>query len=329
MILAGDVGGTKVALALVDPSGDGFRIHREARYETAAHDGLASVARAFLEGAEERPDVAAFGVAAPIVGDPVTMTNADWTLDREALADEIGVGRIELLNDVAAAALGVGLLGPGGLEPLHAGRPRGSTTLLVAAGTGLGAALLDETGGRPRVLPGEGGHQAFAPRRPLEDELLAFLRGRFPDHVSVERVVSGPGIPAIYHFLLESGREEEPAGLARRLAAAPDRAEAISGAALAGEGGICRATMEVFAGCYGSAAGDLALAGLALAGVRLSGGIARDILPILRAGPFLEAFRAKGRMRALLENVPVHVVVDPSAALLGAARWVTHAGRMA
>lgn len=323
MILAGDVGGTKVALALLEPAGTGFRIGRRARFATADHDGLEAVARAFLDQGAERPDTAAFGVAAPVLDPPVRMTNLGWELDPDALAWSLGVERVELLNDVAATALGIDLLGPGSLEPLHEGRPRGPTTALVAAGTGLGAALLTGAGGRPRVLPGEGGHASFAPRSALDDELLAFLRARFPDHVGVERVVSGPGILAIYDFLRESGREEEPDWLADRLSAAGDRAEAISRAALAGEAGICRATMALFAGSYGAAAGDFALAGLALGGVRLSGGIARDILPLLRAGPFLEAFRAKGRMRPLLEDVPIHVVVDSDAPLLGAARRAT------
>lgn len=323
MILAGDVGGTKVALALVEQVAGGFRIGRRARFETAEYGGLAAIARRFLAEAGARPEVAAFGVAAPIVGEAVEMTNTDWTLEAGALAEELGIGRVELLNDVAAAALGVELIGPEDLASLSEGAPRGSTAALVAAGTGLGTAFLVETDAGPRILPGEGGHRAFAPRNALEDELLAFLRVRFPDHVSVERAVSGSGILAIYDFLKESGREEEPGWLADRLAAGGDRAETISRAALDGEAAICRATMEVFAGCYGSAAGDLALAGLSLRAVWLGGGIARDILPLLRAGPFLEAFRAKGRLGKLLEDVPVSVVLDPSAPLLGAARWAT------
>jgi glucokinase len=314
MILAGDVGGTKVALALVEGSGDDLRIRRRDRFETAAHDGLGEIARSFLERGAERPDRAAFGIAAPVLGRSVEMTNVAWTVDADALAVELGVQRVELLNDVAAAALGADLVAPAGLEPLREGRPRGSTTALIAAGTGLGAAFIARGAGGPRV---------FAPRTPLEDDLLAFLRLRFPDHVSLERVVSGPGILAIYEFLRDSGREEEPGWLAERLASSDDRGDAISRTALDDEAPICRRTIDVFAACYGAAAGDLALAGLALAGVRLGGGIARDILPLLRSGPFLEAFDAKGRMRDLLADVPVHVVVDPDAPILGAASWAT------
>jgi glucokinase len=157
----------------------------------------------------------------------------------------------------------------------------------------------------------------------VEDALLAFLRIRHPDHVSAERVVSGPGIQSIYDFLRESGREEEPRWLAERLAGAEDRSVAISRAALAGESDLCAAALDLFARCYGAVAGDFALATLALGGVYLAGGIAPDILPVLRAGGFLEGFRAKGRMQDLLADVPVTVIVDPLAPLLGAARKAT------
>jgi glucokinase len=198
---------------------------------------------------------------------------------------------------------------------------------LIAAGTGLGMAILNADVDGPRVLPSEGGHQGFAPRNPLEEELLVFLRSRFPNHVSAERVVSGPGIEAIYAFLIESGRETEPAWLAERLAASADPSEEISTVALAGEAAICEAAMDTFVRCYGAAAGDFALAVLALRGIYLGGGIAPAILPLLRDGGFLEAFVAKGRFRGLLEQVPVRVVLDLRAPLLGAARYATLAGR--
>lgn len=334
MILAGDVGGTKVALALVEPSNvghgkGGFHIRREARFETSEYESLAAVLREFLAG--EPADAACFGVAAPILsGSPIEMTNLDWTLDEDRLAAEIGIERVSFINDLAATALGIDALHPDAFAALHEGAPRGDTAALIAAGTGLGMAILTSAGGSPQVMPSEGGHQAFAPRTDLESELLASLRRRHPDHVSVERVVSGPGIQAIYEFLKESGREEEPPWLAERLAASEDRSVEISRAALAGEAPICVAALETFAGCYGAAAGDLALAALALRGIYVGGGIAPDILPILRAGPFMDAFRAKGRMGDLLIDVPVFVLVDPLAPLLGAARWaamVAEAGR--
>ncbi|MGH7565213.1 MAG: glucokinase [Gemmatimonadota bacterium] len=329
MILAGDVGGTKVALALVEPGNGRFRVRREARFETSDYGNLAAVLREFLGG--EQADAACFGVAAPILsGSPIEMTNLDWTFDQGRLAAEIGIERVSFINDLAATALGIDALDADAFAALHEGTPRGDTAAIIAAGTGLGMAILTGEGGSPRVMPSEGGHQAFAPRTDLESELLAFLRGHHPDHVSAERVVSGPGIQAVYEFLRESGREEEPRWLAERLADSEDRSLEISRAALAGRPPICVAALKTFAGCYGSAAGDLALAALALRGIYVAGGIAPDILPILRAGPFMDAFRAKGRMGNLLADVPVFVLVEPLAPLLGAARWaslVAEAGR--
>jgi glucokinase len=325
VILAGDVGGTKVALAIVERRGEGLRIVREERFPTAEFDGLAAVVRRFLAAGGERPDRACFGVAGPIVDDPVTMTNLDWEIDRDRLAEGIGIPATAIINDLAAAAWGVDVLESDAQETLQEGEERGPTACLVAAGTGLGTAILTEAGGRPHVLPSEGGHQGFAPRGAFEEELLAFLRARFPLHVSVERVVSGAGVEAIYGFLLESGREVEPAWLGERLAASADRSEEISRAALAGEAAICEATMDAFARCYGAAAGDFALASLALRAVFLGGGIAPAILPILRAGGFLEGFRGESRLRELLERVPVRVVLDTGLPLLGAARYATFA----
>ena len=323
MILAGDVGGTKVALALVERGANGLRILREARYATEDFDGLVPVVEAFLSEAGERPDRACLGVAAPIFDETIVMTNLDWELDGDRIARATGIPRVALINDLAAAAWGIDALAPEEIETLSEGEPRGPTAALIAPGTGLGMAVLSRTGGQDVVLPSEGGHQAFAPSTPLEEDLLAFLRGWFPDHVSVERVVSGNGIEAIYAFLGESGRESEPPWLAERLATTADKSEEISRAAMAGEAAICEATMDVFVRCFGSAAGDLALTTLALRGVYLGGGIAPAILPLLRDGGFLEAFRAKGRLRDLLERVPVRVVLDPRAPLLGAARRAT------
>jgi glucokinase len=326
MILTGDVGGTKVALALVEEREGSLRILREERYPTEDFDGLAPVVDAFLADVPERPDRACFGIAAPVVDDSPAMTNLDWELDRRRLADAIGIPNVDFLNDLAAAAYGIDALPPGSMAVLRAGDPRGPTAGLVAAGTGLGMAILTEVDGRTLALPTEAGHQGFAPRTSLEDDLLAWLRGRFPDRVSAERVVSGAGIEAIYDFLLESGREAEPSWLAERLARSADRSEAISETALAGEAAICEAATEIFVRCYGAAAGDFALATLALRAIYLGGGIAPAILPFLRHRGFLEAFGAEGRLGGLLEEVPVLVIRDLQAPLLGAARWAL-AGR--
>jgi len=320
VILAGDVGGTKVALALVEDGEGGLRIVLEARYATEDFDGLVPAVERFLAETGERPDRACFGVAAPVVDEPAAMTNIDWELDRGRIAHATGIPHVALINDLAAAAWGIDALSPEGFDTLSEGDSKGSTAGLISPGTGLGMAILTRFAGRDHVLPSEGGHQAFGPCTPVEIDLLAFLRSRYPDHVSIERIVSGNGIEAIYGFLRESGREAEPPWLAERLAASPDRSEEISRVAMAQEAAICEATMDVFVRCLGSAAGDLALAAMALRGVYVGGGIAPAILPLLRDGRFLEAFRAKGRFRDLLERVPVRVILDPRAPLLGAAR---------
>jgi glucokinase len=222
------------------------------------------------------------------------------------------------VNDLEATAYGLAALPEDRLATLHDGRPYGSTRAVIAAGTGLGAAVLTEVEGWPRALPTEIGHVDFPPRDEEELDLFRFLRARH-GRVSVERVVSGPGIVAIYEFLRDSGREKEPAWLAEQLASADERGEVISRVALAGEAPICEAALERFVSAYGAAAGNLALASLALRGIYVGGGIAPKILAALQNGAFLAAFRDKGRMRDLLAEFPVHVVLEPRAALLGAA----------
>ena len=323
MILAGDVGGTKANLALFEEREGRLEVVRESRFSTADWPGLVEVVRAFLDAGSESVELACFGVAGPVIGETIELTNAGWRVDRGALRETIGVDRVEFLNDLEATVYGVDDLGPDRLETLAAGAPRGGASALIAAGTGLGMAILVHVDGRARALASEGGHVDFAPRNEDEMALHAFLHARH-GHVSTERVVSGPGIRTIYEFLRETGREKEPPELAERLAAAADPSAEISDAALAGGPAICERTMEIFVEAYGAAAGNLALTGLALGGLYVGGGIAPRILPLLRANDrFLRAFRAKGRLTELLSEVPVHVVLEPRAALLGAARRAT------
>lgn len=324
MILAGDIGGTKVNLAILEPTGDrAFAFVRERRYETARFDGLAGVVRAFLDDGDEPIDHACFGVAGPVIGETIELTNAGWSVDRSRLRDTIGVERVDFLNDLEATGYGIEALPDEKVEVLAPGAPAGVTGALVAAGTGLGMATLTEVDGRAAVLASEGGHVDFAPRDEEEVALWGWLRDRH-GHVSPERIVSGPGIANVYAFLKETGREDEPAWLAERLAAADDVPAAISEAAIDGEAPICERALEVFVGCYGAVAGNLALTTLALKGVWVGGGIAPSILPALRDDDrFLRAFRAKGRLTDLLTDVPVKVVLETRTAVLGAARYAS------
>jgi glucokinase len=324
LVLAGDVGGTKINLALARAGRGGIEIVAESRYESGDHDSLESVVRTFLEaqrgamagGPVER---ACFGVAGPVIGDESTLTNLPWSVDADVLERDLGIRRVLFLNDLVATAYGLTGLAGDQVATIHAGRRRGSTRAVIAAGTGLGAAILSEGEDEPLALPTEAGHVDFAPRDDEEAALLSWLRARH-GRISVERVVSGPGLVAIYEFLRDSGRREEPAWLAERLAATEDKGETISKAALAGEAAICEEALARFVSAYGAASGNLALSCLSLGGVYLGGGIAPDILPALRDDRFRSAFLDKGRMRDILADVPVRVILEPRAALLGAAR---------
>lgn len=322
MILGGDVGGTKVVLGLFDGEEDRLRVVREERFASGEHPSLIAIVREFLGDDAARVDAAAFGVAGPVLGGRVEMTNVDWTIEEEPLREALGIGRVHLLNDLEATAHALDVLGDDRVETLHDGRERNRTRALLAAGTGLGAAIVTEAGGRPVTLPTEAGHADWAPRTNTEVDLLAWLRERH-GRVSVERVVSGPGIHEIYRFLRDTGREEESAGLAARLDASDDPSAEISEAALEGGPPICLEAMRLFAAAYGAAAGNLALSCLALGGVFLGGGIAPKILTLLRTGPTVESFLAKEPMRHLLDAIPLRVILEPRAALIGAARAAT------
>lgn len=324
LVLAGDVGGTKINLALAGASEDGVELVAESRYESHDHGSLGSVVRTFLETHEgalagRQVERACFGIAGPVIGDGSSLTNLPWSVDADLLERDLGIHDILFLNDLEATAYGLTTLADDRLATIHAGHARGPTRAVIAAGTGLGAAILSEAEGWPRVLPTEAGHVGFAPRDEEEEALLAWLRARH-GRVSVERVVSGPGLVAIYEFLRDSGRQDEPSWLAERLVGTEDKGKVISEAALSGEAAICKEALARFVSAYGAASGNLALSCLALGGVYLGGGIAPHILPAFRDGAFRAAFLDKGRMRDMLADVPIRVILEPRAALLGAAQ---------
>jgi len=322
VILAGDVGGTKSVLATFSAQGTSLELVRRQRYENDRFADFESVVRAFLaEAAEpEALEGAGFGVAAPLTGRRVHMTNLAWTIDADRLAQLLNGIEVTLLNDLEAMAYGIGTLGDDDLVTLQAGTPRPGNAALIAAGTGLGEAQLfwDRSAYHPSAS--EGGHTDFAPRNALEVELLEYLWAEF-DRVSYERVVSGSGIARIYRFLRDTGRGEEPDWLRDALRDAEDPAVVISEAAQDGRSELCRRTLEVFATVYGAEAGNLALTNFSLSGLYVGGGIAPKILDQLRDGRFIEAFRAKGRYRPLMEAIPVKVLLNPRTPLRGAARY--------
>ncbi len=319
MILAGDIGGTNTRLALFEESGALVPAHSKT-FPSREHASLADIVRSFLAGSGERPGRACIGVAGAVRGGRVAATNLPWRIDAAALAAELSIGRVALLNDLEAAGWVVEVLPPADVAVLSAGEPDpDGNGAVIAAGTGLGEAGLVHDGRRRRPFASEGGHADFSPRGEIEVELWRHLSARF-GHVSWERVVSGPGLVNVYGFLRDTGRGEEPAWLAAEMREG-DPAAAVARAALAGRSGLAARALEIFASAYGSAAGNIALHFAALAGIWIAGGIAPRVLPALRAPGFLEAFRDKGRFRPWLEKVPVRVVLDERAPLLGAARY--------
>ncbi|HUQ81679.1 MAG TPA: glucokinase [Gemmatimonadaceae bacterium] len=327
MLLAGDIGGTKTRLALYEETPNALRLVRHETYDSRSAATLGELVVQFLASSENPPVAAGcFGVAGPVVGGKARTTNLPWNVSERSMADELRIPRVRLLNDLEAAAYGViAITDPASLLTLQAGEPppEHRALTLVAAGTGLGVALMSWDGERYVVAPSEGGHCDFAPQDPLEDELLLWLRSDF-GHVSYERVVSGPGLANICRFLRHYRNEPEPAWLTARIAGG-DPAPVISEAALAHEDAICDEALTRFVSIYGAAAGNFALTALAVGGVFLGGGIAPKILPRILDGPFLTSFAAKGRFAPALGKVPVRVVLAPDVALLGAAACIASA----
>jgi len=322
MLLAGDIGGTNTRLAIVSDDGGPRRPLAQATLPSAAHSSLDALVRTFLASGPYVVDRACFGVAGPVVEGRVSVTNLPWIIDAGQLQASLGVASVRLLNDVQALAYALPLLGARDLHTLNPGEALPHAALaVIAPGTGLGEAFSLWDGRRYRAFPSEGGHADFAPADDLQIGLLRYLRARF-DHVSYERVCSGRGIPSIYAYLKESGFAEEPAWLAERLKAAEDPTPVIAAAALQDPpAALCRGAMEMFAAVLGAEAGNLALKVLATGGVYLGGGIPRRILSVLDGHLFLDAFRAKGRFAALMTRIPVHVILNADAALLGAAAY--------
>ena len=319
LLLAGDVGGTKTAVSLFEARAAGPRLLRQASFHSGEFESLQAVVRRFLgAGPPVRVAAACFGVAGPVVDGKCVTTNLPWHVDERGLATAIPAPRVRLLNDLEAAAHGLLTLPPRDLERLQGGKARKGNMVLIAAGTGLGEAILVWDGARHRVVPSEGGHADFAPRGDLETDLLRFLRKEF-GHVSYERVLSGPGLYNIYRFLRETSDAPEPPWLADRLRNG-DPGAVISEVALAGGHPLCVTALELFVSIYGSEAGNLALKALAVGGVFVGGGIAPKIRAKLMDGTFLAAFADKGRYRDLMASIPVRLVLNPQAPLLGAAR---------
>jgi glucokinase len=320
MLLAGDVGGTKTFLGLFapgDPRPDALEIRS---YRTLDFPDLGALCLHFLADARARTaDIvaASFGVAGPIVGDRGQLTNVPWIVDLGALRSDMPISRAHLLNDLEALAWSLHVLNPGEIEVLHEGQAdtRGNVAL-IAAGTGLGVALLPNIDGRLVPRASEGGHVDFAPRNADEQTLAIALSAEY-GRVHIERIVSGPGLVNIHRIL-----HPHQCATLTPMPPADGLPAAISRAALEAGCPSCTRTLECFVSAYGASAGNLALTALATGGVFLGGGIAPRLLPALRWPIFMRSFLDKAPMEALVSRVPVKVILNPHAGLLGAA---THA----
>jgi glucokinase len=321
LLLAADLGATKVDLAVFSPEAGHRAPLAQVTRLTARYLSFEALAGEFLAQVGHPVQRAVLAVAGPVVNHRITITNMPWEVDGIRTLEALGLSSVVLLNDLEATALALPLLGPGDLHTLKAGHPVPEGAIaVIAPGTGLGEAFLVWDGARYVACASEGGHASFAPTNAFEMDLLQYLQQRF-DYVSCEMICSGLGLPNIYAFLKESGRAREPGWLARRLAAAPDPTPVIIDAALDPTRSceICRTALERFAAILGSEAGNLALKVLATGGVYVGGGIPPRLLPVLERGQFWDAFWRKGQDSDLLRDIPVHVILNPQAALLGAA----------
>ena len=319
MILAGDVGGTKVNLALYDFVNGKLTHKRDKKYWAREYSGLEEIVKEFVVA--EKITAACFGVPGPVRDGRLRLTNLPWTLDSRELATRLKIDYVFLINDLQANGYGIVELSPEQVYTLSEGDARQmGNRALISAGTGLGEAFMIWDGRDYVPYPSEGGHSDFAPRNEDEIDLLRFLKQKYSGRISFERVVSGQGLTNVYEFLREVRGLEEPAWLAERIAKEDPNA-VITELALAAKSEICEKAVDMFVSAYGSEAGNLALKILSLGGLYVGGGIAPRILEKLKDGTFMKAFTDKGRLSQLLVNTPVRVILESRTALMGAAAY--------
>ena len=323
MLLAGDIGATKTNLGIYSPEKGAREPLFESTFPSPKYPSLETLAREFLDTADVTVNSASFGVAGPVIKGQAKTTNLPWVIDEVQLRKTLHLNSVRLLNDLEATAYGVITLGPEDLHTLNEGVAiLGGTLAIIAPGTGLGEAFLTWNRTRYQAHASEGGHADFGPTSPIELDLLQYLHDKF-GHVSYERICSGQGLPNIYAFLKDRGYAVEQDWLAEQLGAGGDPTPVIVNAALDKEKPceLCIASIRIFLSVLGAEAGNLALKVLATGGVYLGGGIPPRIIPALEDKDFMESFTGKGRFSELLSRIPVHVIMNPKIALIGAAYY--------
>jgi glucokinase len=333
LLLAGDIGGTKTILRLVESSETlGLKTLYEESFRSGDFPDLVPMVQKFLTTANSRtPEKACFAIAGPLVKNTAKLTNLTWFLDKDRLIQELGIPSVSLINDFAAVGYGIFGLTKQDLLTLQVGKYQPAAPMaVIGAGTGLGQGFLIRQDNQYQVFPSEGGHADFAPRNELEFQLLKYLVDKHDiQRVSVERVVSGLGITSIYQFLRDRQIAPESPEIAQAVRTWEQEAQKaektvdpgafIGSAALQKSDRLSEQTMQLFIEVYGAEAGNLALKLLPYGGLYIAGGIAPKILPLMENGSFLLNFTQKGRMGSLLEEIPVHIILNQQVGLIGAA----------
>jgi glucokinase len=329
-VLVGDIGGTKTLLAIFSRAHGPRNPLVETTYSSLQFQSFEDMLQEFLVKNNEKVDAVYFGVAGPILDEKAQVTNLKWAVDGRSLRSRFHWESVQLINDLEAVAYSLPILKNEDLHTLNAGKPvKNGCQAIIAPGTGLGEAFLTFDSDTCHAHPSEGGHASFAPTNPLQMGLLTYLKNLGHHHVSFERVCSGGlGIPNLYAYLKTTGLEE-PAWLAEQLAAAKDPTPVIATAALDASRPcpLAEETLSLFVSILGEEAGNLALKVLSTGGLFLGGGMPPRILPALEKPIFLEALRNKGRFRNLLTDMPVHVILNNRAGLIGAAAFGLHTCR--
>lgn len=320
MILAGDIGGTKTNLALLKKRDDNsLEVYYQQQFPSGQFGSLIEVLQAFAQEISfSEIEATCLGIAGPVIEGRCQATNLPWDITTADLQNYLGMERVHLLNDLEATAYGMLYLPENEFITLNRSDSTIGNRAVIAAGTGLGEAMLyyDGVSGY-HPIASEGGHTDFAPLTLQQDRLLRWLRQRYPEHVSYERILSGPGIYALYEFLAEEEFAPEPAQM-QQIPEGQDRSAMVSRLALEEHDSLCREALRLFVEIYGAEAGNLALKSMALGSLYIGGGIAPKILPLMQDGVFMEAFLSKGRFRGMLEQIEVKLSLNAETALLGA-----------